>query len=248
MAASNFWTLLCSFLALTALLISTPAWGQNLDDVPPPPPSSSNRDVSITQNGMDVSIGGQVLRTKQVDDRLTNEKVLVALLDLGDGERRIVDLGPTRIYKDNPIYARDQIAVSGPLVRLGNADVLLATEVHVHGEKVVVPRPAIPVARGYAVTEPELKIYGRIEGIKPARLRDSRTDHLVARVVETSGGAVVVDLGPREALWRADLRTGDWVTIYGQQMQVGDRPVILAREINKGGTPLLIERDLVATP
>src|SRR6478672_2884140 len=43
----------------------------------------------------EVALAGQVLRTKQVDIRGTNEKALVALLDTGDGRRQIVDLGPT---------------------------------------------------------------------------------------------------------------------------------------------------------
>src|SRR5438046_5681081 len=43
----------------------------------------------------EIALAGQVLRTKQVDIRGTNEKVLVALLDTGDGQRQIVDLGPT---------------------------------------------------------------------------------------------------------------------------------------------------------
>jgi hypothetical protein len=239
--------------SLFLLLGATAAPAQYRDDIPPPPPVVAERTVVtertvVANQPQEIQLGGEVLRTKQVDDRVNNERVLAALLDVGDGRRQVVELGPVRIYKDTPIYSGDQIAVFGPRVRLGNADVVLASEVHVAGETVVVPRPGPVTAAGYVVTSPEVKIYGRLEALKPARLRDSRSDHVIARVVDRNGGVVVVDLGPQGALWRADLRSGDWITIYGQQMQVGDRSAILAREINKGGIPLLLDRELVADP
>ena len=238
-------TLLIANGCLAAGLFIRSVQAQYRDDLPPPPPVVAERTVVVDRDPVEVSVAGQVLRTKQVDDRVTNEKVLAAQLELGNGQKQIVDLGPTRIYKNAPIYAGDQIAVFGQQVRLGNANVVLATKVHVGGEAVTVPRfgPAPPA--GYVVTELELKIYGRIDAMKPARLRDSRAEHLIARIVDRNGDAVVVDLGPRGALWRADLRSGDWVTIYGQQMQIGDQPVILARELNKAGAPVFIERELI---
>lgn len=232
-----------------SLVLSIPVRAQNVDDdLPPPPPVVARRAVVAERNAPEVSIAGQVLRTKQVDNRVTNEKMLVAQLDLGNDRRAIVDLGPTRIYKQDPIYSGDQIAVFGPEVRLGNAVVVLATEVRVGGETVVVPRTAAAPTAGYVVTEPQIKIYGRVEALRPARLRDSRSEHLIARIVDRNGGVTIVDLGPPAALWQADLRSGEWVTIYGQQMQVNERPVILARELNKAGTPFLIERELAADP
>src|SRR5882757_2324172 len=58
----------------------------------------------VAQAPAEIALAGQVLRTKQVDIRGTNEKVLVALLDTGDGQRQIVDLGPTFNFKVTPIY------------------------------------------------------------------------------------------------------------------------------------------------
>jgi hypothetical protein len=191
------------------------------------------------------SISGRVLRTKQVDARPSGEKMLVVLLDKGEGERQIVDLGPAISFKHTPIYSGDHLYIRGPRVTLGEADVLLATDVRIAGgESVVIPR-ARAAGAGYVVSEPMLKLEGRIENLRPVRLRDSRVEHLVAEVVDRTGDAMVVDLGPSAAIWRADLKRGEWITVYGQRMRINDRPVLLAREISKGTALHRIDRDLV---
>jgi hypothetical protein len=233
--------------AVGTLALSSIAWTQVREvDVPPPPPVVE-RTVTVAMP-REVQIAGQVLRTKQVDDRTANEKMFVVQLDLGQGERQIADLGPTRIYKNVPIYVGDQIAVYGPELRLGHANVVLATEVHIGGDKITVPRSGVLPLAGYVVAGPDVKLYGRIEALRPTRLRDSRSEHWIARVVDRNGAPSVVDLGPQAALWRADLRAGDWITIYGPFMQIGDERVVLARELNKSGTPYVIARQLVSEP
>ena len=110
-----------SWIVSTALSLATVCEAQVVENrVPPPPPVE--RSTSFVP-GRDVQISGLILRTKQVDDRTTGEKMLVAQLDVGDAERRLVDLGPTRIYKNAPLYVGDRIVVYGPEVRLGNAQV-----------------------------------------------------------------------------------------------------------------------------
>ena len=232
------------FSAVTTL--ATTAFGQRVfqDDLPPPPPRVVERTV-VVESEVEAALAGSVLRTKQVDVRGTDVKVLVALLDVGDGRRQIVDLGPVVNFRSSPVYTGDQIAVRGHRVMLGNASVLLATEARVGCDVVTIPRAVETQAAGYFVTEPLTRIEGRIENLKNARLRGSRAEHLIGEVVTRNGGVVVVDFGPPTAIWRADLKAGDWITIHGQQMQVTDRPIILAREINKSGAAIRIERELV---
>jgi hypothetical protein len=211
----------------------------------------------------EVALAGQVLRTKQVDLRGTNEKVLVALVDAGDGQRQIVDLGPTLNYKAAPVYTGDQIAVRGPRVALGKANVLVATEATIGSNAVAIKRVAPAAATttvvtaaaapsGYVVGEKIFKVDGRIEHLRRARLLGSNVEHIIAEVVTRNARAVVVDLGPPAAIWKADIKQGEWITIQGQQMDVNNRPVFLALEINKNGVPYLIDRQLVreapATP
>jgi hypothetical protein len=200
----------------------------------------------------EVALAGQVIRTKQVEVRGSSEKILVALVETGDARRQIAELGPTANFKLTPIHTGDQIAVRGVRATLGNHDVLLATQVNVGGESVVIKRvvpAAVAVAQavpaGYPVTDKIIKIDGRIEHLRTSRLRGTRAEHLIAEVVTRNARAIVVDLGPPSALWRADVRQGEWITIQGQQMDVNNRPVLLALEINKSGVPHLIDRHLV---
>jgi hypothetical protein len=215
-------------------------------------PAVVERDVVVAEVPGEVAIAGQVLRTKQVDVRGSDEKFLVALLDTGDGQRQIVDLGPTANFKAAPIYTGDQIAVRGPRVTLGKLDVVLATQTSVAGETVFIKRVAPAAAAavavaptGYPVVEQVTKLEGRIQHLRTARLLGTRQEHLVAEVVTRGGRAIVVDLGPPQALWRADIKQGEWITIQGQEMNVNNRPVMLALEINKNGVPHLIDRHLV---
>lgn len=234
-------------LAAIAALVTDLRAQDDATDVPPPPPPAVARASAVEPTRV-LQHSGLVLRTKQVDDLTANEKVLVAQLELGNGEQQIVDLGPTRIYAHAPVRTGEQIVVYGPEVRLGNARVILATEVHVGAEKIVVPRAGAAPRAGYFVSGPDVKLYGRIEALRPARLRDSRVEHWIARIVDQIGNPTIVDMGPKAALWRADLRADDWVTVYGPYMHVGNGRVLLAREINKSGLPYLIQRQLVTEP
>jgi hypothetical protein len=237
----------CCFAFAALTILAGPAFCQQLvgqrvvqDDFP----TVVERTI-VVEGEVDVSVAGQVVRTKQVDVRGSDTKILVALLDVGDGRRQIVDLGPTDIYRNSPIYTGDQIAVRGPRVVLGKASVLLAAETRVGGDLVSIPRDNTRRASGYFVTEPMIKVEGRIENLKNARLHGTRAEHLIGEIVNRNGGASVVDFGPPAALFRLDLAAGEWITIYGQQMKVNDRPVILAREINKTGVPFQVKRLLV---
>src|SRR5439155_27284567 len=101
---------------------------------------------------------------------------------------QIIDLGPALNFKVTPIYTGDQIAVRGPRVTLGKANVLVATQATVGSDTVVIKRIA-PVAAatavtvaapapGYAVGEKILKIDGRIEHLRRARLFGSNIEHI----------------------------------------------------------------------
>jgi len=210
------------FVAI-AVLILTPATllGQAADplDAPASPPPFVERTLECTTLAppaeVELSLAGQIVRAKLVDLRGTTERALVVLLDIGDGQRQIVDLGPVGNFKATPIRTGDQIAVRGPRLTLGQTDVLVATDVHLDSDAVVIKRvtpaavAAVVTPAGYPVTEQIIKLDGRIERLRTARLRGSTAEHMIAEVVNRTGGAVVVDLGPPAALWRADLKAGE---------------------------------------
>jgi hypothetical protein len=201
----------------------------------------------------ELSIVGQILRIKQVDVRPSGDKVIAVLVDAGNGQRQIVDLGPALNWKNTPLHAGDQIAVRGPIVALGDTRVVVASEGRVAGGVIDVVRVApaattVEVAAapaGYPVTPEVLKFDARIESLKSVALRGAPEVHTVAEMLNRHGEVIVVDLGPPAALWRADLKPSEWIRVEGQQMSVNNRPVILALQINKNGVPFLIDRNPV---
>jgi len=208
--------------------------------------------VVVEPTPLEVAVAGQIIRTKQLDLRGTTGKILVALIDTGDGRRQIVDLGPTVAFKETPVYTGDQIAVRGLQATLGKLDVVLAMQANLSGAEVFIKRAAptavvaaVAVPTGYPVTEQVLKLEGRVEHLRNSRLRGSTAEHLIAEMVTRGGRGVIVDMGPPSQLWRADIKQGEWMTIRGQEMNVNNRPVLLALEINKNGIPHLIDRHLV---
>src|SRR5262245_30212272 len=214
---------------------------------------ASKTEVVTPAAVQEFSLAGQILRTKQVDVRPAGDKVVAVLVDTGDGQRQLVDLGPALNWKNTPLHVGDQIAVRGPFVTLGDTRVLIATEGRVAGDMVYIARVAPAAAAvevvsppaGYPITPEVLKFDARIESLKSVALRGVPETHTVAEMLNRRGEVIVVDLGSPAALWRADLKQGEWIRVEGQQMGVNNRPVILALQINKNGVPFLIDRNAV---
>jgi len=201
--------------------------------------------------GPEIAITGRVLRTKQVDLRGTAEKNLVALVDLGNEQRQIVELGLANNFKLAPVLTGEAIAVRGHQARIGQLDVLVAHSATIGSKGVLIQRDTAPavlatVARaGYPVTEQVVKIDGRVNRLRTARLSGSPQEHLIAEIVGRGGQAIITDLGPPQQIWRADVKQGEWITVRGQEMRIDNRPVFLALEINKNGVPVLVDRHLI---
>jgi len=214
---------------------------------------ASKTEVVSPATAPEFSLAGQILRTKQVDVRPSGDKMIAVVLDTGDGQRQVIDLGPALNWINTPLHVGDQIAVRGPIIALGDTRVLVASEARLPSGVVYVTRAApatatmeVPAApTGYPITPEVLKFDARIESLKTVALRGIQETHTVAEMLNRRGEVIVVDLGPPAALWRADLKPGEWIRIEGQQMSVNNRPVILALQINKNGVPFLIDRSAV---
>src|SRR5262245_64931130 len=77
---------------------------------------ASKTEVVTPAAVQEFSLAGQILRTKQVDVRPAGDKVVAVLVDTGDGQRQVVDLGPALHWKNTPLYVVDPLAVRGPFV------------------------------------------------------------------------------------------------------------------------------------
>jgi len=248
-----------AFFAL--LLLAGDVWAQTAVVTPVQPVPAATQTaavvtapaapVVVAPGGAEIAIRGQVLRTKQVDLRGTADKNLAALIDIGGGQRQIVELGLASNFRLTPIVTGEAIAVRGHQVRAGQLNVLVASAVGIGGRDILIHRETAPATvaavapAGYPVTEQVVKIEGRVNRVRTARLNGSRQEHMVAELVGRGGQAIVTDLGPPEQIWRADVKVGEWITVRGQEMRVDNRPVLLALEINKNGVPVMVDRHIV---
>ena len=154
----------------------------------------------------EISIGGQIARIKQVEVRPAGDKVIALFLDTGNGQHQIVDVGPALNWRSHPLRIGEQINVRGPLVTLGDARVLLASEVYAAAEIFPITRVAataapVPVAAaGYPVADQIVKTDGRIEALRTVALVGKPGEHLLADIVNQRREIQVVDLGPPAAL------------------------------------------------
>jgi Ca2+-binding EF-hand superfamily protein len=83
-----------------------------------------------------------------------------------------------------------------------------------------------------------------VVGTRAVRLRDSETQHLVARIRTDEGRNQVVDLGPRErAQQRLSLREGDRIRVRGRTATVQDRQLLLASSVQTDEGSFTIPRN-----
>jgi hypothetical protein len=68
-------------------------------------------------------------------------------------------------------------------------------------------------------------------------------DHLVAQIEKENGRKVLVDLGPAENLYGAELNRGAWIAATGPVMHVGDKDLVLARRLEAGNETINIRRE-----
>jgi len=207
--------------------------------------------VPVAAPSAEISIGGQIARIKQVEVRPAGDKVIALFVDTGNGQHQIVDVGPALNWRSHTLRVGEQINVRGPVVTLGDARVLLASEVYAGAEIFPITRvaataaPVAVAAAGYPVADQMVKVDGRIEALRTVALAGKPGEHLLADIVNRRGEMQVVDLGPPAALWRADLKQNDSIRVEGQQMSINNRPMLLALQINKNGLPYMIDRDVV---
>src|SRR5262245_52682460 len=88
----------------------------------PAPPHIPPAPITATAPAAIVTIAGNIVRTKQVDVRNTPDKNLVALVEMADGQRQVVELGPALNFKSTPVRSGDSITVHGPRLMVGQVD------------------------------------------------------------------------------------------------------------------------------
>jgi len=192
-------------------------------------------------------VGGTVERVKRVSLRGVEGDHLVALITGDEGQRLVVDLGPSAAYREAPIMSGDRLTVRGPLAWVSGRKVLFAQQVNVNGERIHVARErAIDgrqldrrVQRGE-----ETPISGRIERSRELRLHGIDRRHVVVQLKTDDGRQLLADLGSPQDVQPLALGEGRSITVQGLTIRVSGKPLVLARYVTADGKRVGIDRDV----
>jgi hypothetical protein len=172
------------------------------------------------------TISGQVENLKEVRIRHSGVKHLVVRLQNRQGNRMIVDLGPSPDLQSLQIREGDHLKVKGRTKAIRDHRVLFAHWVKVDGEKRWIDRQ-------------RQRIQGRVA--QQDRLTDTRTgnQHLVILLDTPQDQHILVDLGPSREM---EVVKGDKVWVWGPIIQYRGRPLVLGTQIQLNGQTSEIHR------
>lgn len=175
------------------------------------------------------SVSGKVEKTKTVKVRSGDR--LVAQVTSDQGKAVVVDLGPKGQGGEQSatpmVKQGQQISAKGPMIKVGDKQVLLAQTVKVaDGQEQQVSRSG-------------RQISGKVAKVKTARIRGQ--EHQMAIVDLAAGKQILVDLGRADKL-QVEIKEGDQLDISGVPVKVNDKAVIIANSVTKGGEKVKIER------
>ncbi|NNE01201.1 MAG: hypothetical protein HKN47_28130, partial [Pirellulaceae bacterium] len=157
-------------------------------------------------SGKREQISGKIVDTKYVK-RLGQPSYLLHVQSQ-DGKKMWVDMGSNSTYQ---LFKDDSVTAHGPIVKMGDKRVLLATMVDIDGKQRAVPRTG-------------RRFSGTVKSTRTAKV--SGQEHLVAKLETESGKMLTVDMG--DVADNKTVKKGDNVEITGVPVKVGDRVVLIA--------------------
>ena len=184
-------------------------------------------------------VSGQVLSSKSVQVRQQGQNVgknMVVMLETQDGQRVIVDLGPSKNLQDVNIQQGDQISARGQLVRIGDRPVLLAEQVRAQGQNRQVQR------QQQAMMQQTKQMTGQIKRMKEVHFRGTQQTNQVVLLETQQGRQLAVDLGSTQNLQDLNLQEGAQIQVKGEPVRIGDRIVLLANRLKVNGQTVRISQ------
>lgn len=235
---STKWAVPAAFLAVVAIGLPAPAQqrdarGQQQQQTrrqqpqQQPQQQQQQQQQQARQQPQRVQVKGEILRTKKVDLRRTDQQNLVVLLRTSGDRRIAADLGSLRNLRNVDVRSGDRVSVRGTLVRLGERPVIMARQFDIGGKTVDVSRrrPGPSLA----------KISGKITRTKDVQGPSGKTQCRLALIETAQGNRRLAHLGPVQKLDRAGIRQGDRATVFGHIVRVHGRPMLVAHRIESGG-------------
>ncbi len=159
-------------------------------------------------SGRSTKINGTVSKTMMIDSN--GSLSIVAMMKGNDGKMVTVDLGQGSTKRQ--IFEGTKLSATGPMIKVGSKQVLMADHLVIDGANFDVPRKD----RTYT---------GTVQTIRSATVRGEK--HTVAKVKTADGKMMTVDMGTQPG----DVNVGDRVTVSGVVSQLKDRVVLIATDI-----------------
>lgn len=186
---------------------------------------------------------------------------VIARVELDNGRRAVVHLGPEDHLQNVNIEAGERITFSGRPGQINNRPVILADRLEAGGETVYIQSSGVGQVQDFgqrqAYGQPQdfrqtqdfgqmqdfgqgqnfgqpqslRQVRGQIQDVRTLRLDGAEQPHTLARVELDSGSTVVVDLGPQQDLRGLDLTRGDQIQALVRPATINNRPVLKAHEL-----------------
>ncbi|GAA5505817.1 hypothetical protein [Novipirellula caenicola] len=158
-------------------------------------------------SGKSHTVSGTVEQTKMV--KRLGEVSLLVNAKTDDGKSMWVDFGDGG--RSLQLFEGDTFTASGPMVKRGDKDVLVATTIERQGKKRQIERTG-------------RRFTGTVQSTRKANVKGN--EHLVVKLDTEDGKKLTVDMGDPAAA--KDLKEGSKVTVTGVPVKVGDRVILIA--------------------
>ncbi len=204
-----------------------------LKDNKPPvrKPTEERTDVvqseTVIQEGRPArSVQGTVMLVKNVPMRGAQVSHRVIQIQDADGDNFVVDLGNLDDLAETSINTGDRISVNGVLTNVGDKEVILAREVRLGENQVVIDR-AFDIVQGT---------------VKSTRIVDYGGEPIQIVTLQTPTGEMIVDLGIALISEKIVLKEGNALTVVGSPIQAGEQTILMAETVRQQETSVQVNR------
>ncbi|MCG6155609.1 hypothetical protein [Rubinisphaera margarita] len=172
------------------------------------------------------SVQGTVMLVKNVPMRGQQISHRVIQVQNAQGDNFVVDLGNLDDLAETAINTGDRISVNGVMTTVGDKEVILAREVRLGENQVVIDRN-FEIVQGT---------------VKSTRIVDYGGEPIQIVTLQTPNGEMIVDLGIALISEKIVLKEGNALTVAGSPIQAGEQTVLMAESVRQQETNVKVNR------
>lgn len=185
---------------------------------------------------------GKILREKEVSVYGTDVKSKLVLLELENGQRLAVDLGPVTALKSEVLKEGESVTVHGGMVKVGEEPVFLAHQLDAGGQSFKIERPLTQDLTGGGGQSRQFQMNGVVENTQNVDVRGGGGQNVVVLLHNERGKRVLVDLGPVSGMQEMQLKKGDRIAVTGHSVRIGDRAILFAESVSMNNRTVQVTR------